>query len=273
MPLKDAVPVIDDRKYGDILEELRARVPRYTPEWTPVWTDLNDNDPGLTLAQLFAWLTEMLIFRLARVPELNYIKFLELLGVELRARQPARAEITFPVKPTHPRTHEIVRLRTQVSGEGESGPPVVFETERALIALTARLDGVQAFDGYAYRDVTGENDSAARAFEPFGPIPDTGAALLLGFRYPTAYTGAQELPSVELNLAVWVATEGSGRNGVTCGLPEARAYPSATLRWEGWNGASWQRVDLIRDDTRALTRTGHVSLKLPAAGVDRKSVV
>ena len=39
-----------------------------------------------------AWLTEMLIFRMGKVPELNYLKFLELLGVELRPAQPALAE-------------------------------------------------------------------------------------------------------------------------------------------------------------------------------------
>ena len=57
MPLSSLVPVIDDRRYDDIVTAMRTRIPRYTPEWTPVWTDVNDNDPGITLAQLFAWLS------------------------------------------------------------------------------------------------------------------------------------------------------------------------------------------------------------------------
>ena len=44
----------------------------------------------MALVQLFAWMTEMLIFRMDQVPELNYIKFLQLLGIELRPAEPAR---------------------------------------------------------------------------------------------------------------------------------------------------------------------------------------
>src|SRR6516165_6031329 len=98
MPLQDADPVIDDRRFDQLLAEVRTRIARYTPEWTPVWTDVNDNDPGIKMAQVFAWLTEMLIYRMNLVPELNYIKFLLLIGMELHAAEPAGAEVTFPVQ-------------------------------------------------------------------------------------------------------------------------------------------------------------------------------
>ena len=87
MPLENALPRIDDRNYDSLIAEVRTRIARYTPEWTPVWTDVNDNDPGITLAQVFAWLTEMLAYRMNLVPELNYIKFLQLIGIELRCRR------------------------------------------------------------------------------------------------------------------------------------------------------------------------------------------
>ena len=45
MPLGAYVPVIDNRRYDDIVTELRTRIPRYTSEWT----DFNDSDPGITL--------------------------------------------------------------------------------------------------------------------------------------------------------------------------------------------------------------------------------
>src|SRR5947209_16307368 len=100
MPLENAIPRIDDRNYDSLLTEVRTRIARYTPEWTPVWTDVNENDPGITLAQLFAWMTELLTYRLSLVPELNHIKFLQLLGIELNAAQPATAQVTFPVSAT-----------------------------------------------------------------------------------------------------------------------------------------------------------------------------
>ena len=57
-------PKLDDRKYDDIVREARALIPQYCPEWT----NLGDADPGITLVQLFAWMTEMIIYRLNRVP-------------------------------------------------------------------------------------------------------------------------------------------------------------------------------------------------------------
>ena len=47
MPLSTQYPVIDDRRYADILAEARTRIPRYTPEWT----DRNDNDAASTHEQ------------------------------------------------------------------------------------------------------------------------------------------------------------------------------------------------------------------------------
>src|SRR5262249_26043224 len=134
MPLESNLPVIDDRTFDDIVTEARTRIPRYTPEWT----DLNDNDPGITLVQLFAWLSDMLIYRMQKVPELNYLKFLQLIGIELNPAAPAQAEIYFPVTPTHPDPFVIVPLHTQVTAPAaDGGPPVVFETDRAIYALTA----------------------------------------------------------------------------------------------------------------------------------------
>src|SRR6185369_13285009 len=97
MPLADQTPTIDDRTFDDLVAEVRTRIARYTPEWHPTWSDVNDSDPGVTLAQVFAWLSEMLLFRMNRVPSLNYIKFLQLIGVELKPAEPAQAEVMLPV--------------------------------------------------------------------------------------------------------------------------------------------------------------------------------
>src|SRR6185369_12151396 len=182
MPLETAVPRIDDRNYDSLLAEVRTRIARYTPEWTPVWTDVNDNDPGITLAQVFAWMTELLAYRMNLVPELNYIKFLQLIGVELNAAEPAQAEITFPVKNNFSEPYVIVPERAQLSADApDGGPPLTFEIERALIALRAQLAALLAFDGYSYTAVTNDNFEAIHGFQPFGPLADDNSALLLGF--------------------------------------------------------------------------------------------
>ncbi len=89
MPLQ--VPSIDDRRYADLVRDTLARVPVHTPEWT----QLSESDPGVTLVELFAFLTESLLYRANRVPEVSRAKFLRLLGVPLAAATPAQGLCVF----------------------------------------------------------------------------------------------------------------------------------------------------------------------------------
>jgi predicted phage baseplate assembly protein len=262
MPLNDYIPQLDDRRYDDIVAELRARIPRYTPEWRPVWNDFNDSDVGITIAQLLAWLSEMLIYRMGKVPELNYLKFLQLLGIELNPAEAASTEIIFPLKATHPDLWITIPQRTQVSAESNDGAaPIVFETERALVAIRARLAAVQSaqFNGFAFTDLSAENEGATEEFFPVGSPADDGNALLLGFD--------EELPpNIQLNLAFWAAQEGVQAAVYQCGLPDTPVYGPARIRWEYWSGAAWVKLAVLKDDTRAFTRSGHVYLKTPIKG-------
>ncbi len=78
MPLPD--PQLDDRRFQDLVNEAKMLIPRYTPEWT----DHNVSDPGVTLIELFAWMTDLMLFRLNRVPEKSYLRFMDLLGITLK---------------------------------------------------------------------------------------------------------------------------------------------------------------------------------------------
>src|SRR2546421_1439648 len=85
MPLP--VPILDDRSYQQLRDELVRRIPAYTPEWT----DHNASDPGITLIELFAFLGENLLFRFNQIPESTQLAFLRLLQIPLRPASPARA--------------------------------------------------------------------------------------------------------------------------------------------------------------------------------------
>ena len=84
-------PNLDDRRFQDIVDEAKRRIARYCPEWT----DHNVSDPGVVLIELFAWMTEMLLYRLNQVPDRLYVKFLELVGIELASVSPARTDLLF----------------------------------------------------------------------------------------------------------------------------------------------------------------------------------
>jgi predicted phage baseplate assembly protein len=267
MPLKDATPVLDDRRYDDIVAEIRTRIPRYTPEWRPQWSDLNDNDPGVILAQTFAWLADMLLFRMDQVPELQYLKFLELIGIELLPAQPARAEITFAVQDSWPDPTVLIPPRTQVSAAADEGPPIVFETERALTALTAQLRAVQAYDGAVYEDVTAASaDPAVNAdgFFPFGEAPRDGGALVLGFGFPDPYPTPGVFPPLSIDLAIFAMDPRGRARVLQCNADASRAWPSAKLQWEGFDGTEWVVVDGLNDESLAFTRSGHVVVRIPA---------
>ena len=118
MPLPDIN--LDDRTFEALFQELKRRIPTYTPEWT----DFNDSDPGITLLQLFAWLAEIIVYRLNKVPQKNFIKFLELVGIPLDKPAPAVTELQFTLVKGAPATP--VQAGTQVAlGGASSGPPVV----------------------------------------------------------------------------------------------------------------------------------------------------
>src|SRR5436190_24249349 len=108
-------PKLDDRTFQDLVNETKRLIPRYCPEWT----DHNVSDPGVTLIELFAYMVDILLFRINRVPERNYIKWLEMLGIKLEPPRPARTDVTLyltapqPESVTVPLGTEVATVRTE----------------------------------------------------------------------------------------------------------------------------------------------------------------
>ena len=90
MPLP--APNLDDRRFQDLVDDAKRLVQRHCPEWT----DHNVSDPGVTLIETFAYLTDQLLYRLNRVPDRLYLKFLDLIGLRMLPPTPA----SVPPEPT-----------------------------------------------------------------------------------------------------------------------------------------------------------------------------
>lgn len=125
MPL--TLPQIDDRRYDDLLGEAIARIPVHTPEWT----SFNHSDPGVTLIEVFAFLTESLLYRANQIPERNRKRFLQLLRIPLQTATPAKGLITISNQAPTPDPQPVV-LTDGV--EVRSGQ-VPFRTTRGLDVL------------------------------------------------------------------------------------------------------------------------------------------
>src|SRR3981081_3451081 len=120
------VPDLDDRRFQQLVNDSKRLVQQSCPEWT----DHNVHDPGVTLIELFAWMTDQVIYRLNRVPDKAYVKFLELLGVRLFPPRAAWAPVTFWLAAPQPDTVRIPQA-TQVA-------TVRTETEEAIVFSTAQ---------------------------------------------------------------------------------------------------------------------------------------
>ncbi len=123
MPLDG--PSLDNRRYQDLLNEALARIPVHTPEWT----NYQPSDPGRTVVELFAFLTENLLYRANQVPDRNRRKFLQLLGVPLQPGSQASGIVTL-VNKSGPL--ETVTLNADL--EVRAGE-VSFQTRDALDVL------------------------------------------------------------------------------------------------------------------------------------------
>jgi hypothetical protein len=124
-------PNLDDRRFKDLVEEGRRRI----AQSCPTWTDLTPGDPGIVLLEAFAYLTDILLYRLNRLPEKAYIEFLRLIGV--RMYPPAAAGVNLRFRLTRPQNHpvEIPKGLRVTTGRTDTGAeaPVFITTESASI--------------------------------------------------------------------------------------------------------------------------------------------
>jgi predicted phage baseplate assembly protein len=266
MPLTP--PILDDRRFDDLVREARERIVRYVPDWT----DFNDSDPGMTIVQLFAWMTELMLFRLNQVPDLNYVKFLQLLNLELQPARPARAAVTFVPKLKTNDNFTTIRKNAQVRAEpAEGGQPLIFETEDDVNMVRRPLKSIQVFDGSTFnviRDTLDEEPTFPDSFFPLGRVPQVGNALYLGFQLRAdeqlqATTEGRIFPST-MRLRVFRPPPPS--DAVHECHRRFRLAPAARLVWEYRhpdNVGHWQRMDLLRDDTDGFTREGYILLEGP----------
>ncbi|MGH8933604.1 MAG: putative baseplate assembly protein [Egibacteraceae bacterium] len=104
------IPVLDDRSYEQLRDELLRRIDVYSPEWT----DRGPSDPGVTLLELFAFLGENLLFRFNQIPDQTRLWLLRLLQLPPRPARPSRGLVTFSLESPNPVAFPDVTLGASV---------------------------------------------------------------------------------------------------------------------------------------------------------------
>jgi len=244
-------PHLDDRTFQSLVDDAKRLVQQRCPEWT----DHNVSDPGVTLIETFAYMVDQLLWRLNRVPERTYLKFLDLLGVRLRPPTAARVPVTFWL--SAPQAAAVaVPAGSRVATARTDAEPVVFTTLDDLDIVPSEIQ-------VAATDVDGEQvdqtDLLARGdgFFCFGAPP----------RVPTAgdcfYIGlSTAVPSCAVTLRFECPTKGVGIDP---------RYPP--IRWEAWDGDRWIGCEVEDDTTGGLNWSGDVVLHVPAGHRQHAAIV
>ena len=238
---------LDDRKFQDLVSEARLRINRSCPEWT----EHNVSDPGITLIELFAWMTEMTIYRLNRVPDKLHVTLLELLGIQLDGPSAAATDLRFRLvePPTEPLLIE--------GGATEVGTPrtaqddaIVFQVREDFTIPAARPAAYVLQRGGQIKDVgvaDGEAHPQGADQMPFGNPPAVGDGLYIGFDEPVG----RLLMQIDVDAS---PARGAGVN------PE-----DPPLRWEVSQGDNaWEEAIVLEDLTGGFNYgAGTVELQLP----------
>jgi predicted phage baseplate assembly protein len=230
-------PNLDDRSFQDLVDEAKRLVQLRCPEWT----DNNVADPGVTLIESFAFMVDQLIYRLNRVPDLNYIKFLDLLGEQLRPPSAAIAPVRFSLA-VPKATNVLIPAGTLVStARRGQDPPISFSTQSNLDLVSVSLEHILTQAAGQEAVAQGESIAEHSEFSCFSDLPQVGDALYVGL--------TQAAPSCIIRISVDCRIEGIGVDPLR-----------PPLIAEGWDGQQWTKVELLKDTTGGLNQRGTIDL-------------
>lgn len=241
---------LDDRTFKDLVDECLLRIPRYCPEWT----NHNPSDPGITLIELFAWLTDQMLLRFNQVPRRHYVAFLELLGIQLQPPAPAHTVLTFYLTRAQDAQRSILAfpIGVEVATERtETDPAIIFSTDQELRLGFPRIryflteEGAtdtpqQVRDRLTNQWQRDENDRWTGQQQPvFQMMPQTGDCFYLVFDPTEPLDGNVIMLTIE--------GEPAGSTGINPNRPPRQ--------WEAWDGKQWQPVLLreIDDGTKGFS--------------------
>lgn len=282
------LPNLDDHRWSDLVEEGKALIPRNSP----LWTDHNVHDPGITLIELFAWLTETNIFRINQISDRQYLKFLSLLGFYPHDSQPAQALLVLTTD-----DYSYVPFGSVFETDDDNKVTVPYQAKESLYVVNNSLDAIQVDTGdgpHTPKCFIFNGYQSDKTFAPFGLNAQRGATLYLGFQH--------KFP-LEKSISLGFAVSGKGagffeRNRI---IEEARfqhkayRYPTITARcdmeselidepslaeslhhhsvhleWEYFANSGvgqWHKLDekegQVFDNTRSFTLDGTIRLRIP----------
>lgn len=281
------IPVtsLDDRTFDDLVAEARARLQSHLPELTQV----AEGDPLHALTDLFAWMTESVIYRANLIPERQRQAFLNLLQIPLRPAQPARGIVCIDAQPRGGQLPPLLRSETELSAgdvtftsRGELQP-----TPLALsVMIKEALDADQLRNlGIPEQALTELYGPDVQAFRPRALLPERDR-LDLETSYDKRFYLLLRLADKKLVPHADALRENLAGRILNLGLAppfdlpaeQAEELSPRKLRWEliwqesaGESRAAYLPLEVVGDTSRGGRQSGVVRLRLPRSTAVLKS--
>lgn len=293
MPLE--LPILDDRRFNDLVEELEERLKRQLPEQAVI----APGDPVHAIVDLFAWLTETILYRANLIPERQRRAFLNLLQIPVRPALPARGIVAVDVDSKQPDLPALLPSESELragrqvfSTNGELQPtPLILHimikekldrdalkaislSEAELIELYTPNPTIN--DPFKDSRAQGGKKHTTESFRPRNLIPGQ-VPLALGQTIDQAFYLAFSVPkklsnstaSLRKRLAGVTLNIGLAPNDNVLAQQESEPAPR-TLIWElAWRDANddslyYTPLELIDDSSRGGRQPGVARLRLPS---------
>ena len=248
-PRRGATPELAPANRNRLLADLDTRAPLFAPEWS------NRNpseDAGAALRQLFGEQMEAVVQRLGRWPDKALIEFLNVAGTTPLPGVPAEVLLEFQIADNAPQS-VLLPAGFQVGARPPGAQSlVVFETERTLYGAPGGVGEIFAVIGRTFASV-----DPTKPFAPFGDGRSAGASMLIGLTGDNA-------PSQTLTLGIGIESPAGAPPPMAAGGVVPLSVPGGpALVWEILDGGGPVAVDVVRDETGGLIRSGLVELAVP----------
>lgn len=226
------VPQLDEVTYDQIIQKAISRIPARTEDWT----DYNSHDPGVTVLETFAWLTDMLNYYMDATGEAHVEKYLKLLGILPEMAAPATGYVVVEQKEKELVIPEGTEL---LAGE------IPFETRKEYRGDKNRFCAFLRGQGESLVDLTafaGVDGDYAEAFsERQGGEEEAETAVYFGF----------EGPLKEKDHLYFCVEKNERRN------PFTGEFRLGIWNWQIYTAEGWKDTKVL-DETCGFLRSGYV---------------
>ena len=166
--MRRLAPDFFDRRFDDLIEAGRSRLPSLAPRWT----DYNAHDPGITLMELLAWVSEAQLYSLARMRRDERAAYAAMMGLRAIGPTPVHGSL-WPDR--NDADSPVLTFQQSIVLEADSPVRTVssetpeFHPSHRILWTPGRVEQLltRLADGRTI-DLTATNEHGDRAFEPFG---------------------------------------------------------------------------------------------------------